>query len=180
MTVDATPARVPVEFPVRGGRNLFALAVLVPLTAVALLIGLPQAAPLGLEDWWIAVFPVLTVMGIYRTVRRRVPLCIEPGGLRVATGHRLLGLRATFPWREVKRMRILASGLLLIELHDAARWAADQPWLVRANLRANERKFNAAVVQPLRELAGTPQQILGRLRAAAPVRVDAPEGLIPA
>ena len=97
--------------------------------------------------------------------------------MRVATGHRLLGLRAEIPWREVKQMRIIASGLLLIELHDSARWASDQPWLVRANLRTNERRFSAAVVQPLRELAGTTSEILARLRATAPVKVSAPEGM---
>ena len=165
-------------FPVRNSRNLLALAVLVPLTALALLVGLPQALPLGPEDWWIGIFPLLTATGVYRTIRRRIPLAVEPDGLRVATGHRLLGLRATLPWREVKRMRILASGLLLVELHDATRWAADKPWLVRANLRANERKFSAAVVQPLRELAGTPPEIVARLRSSAPVRVDAPEGMV--
>ena len=176
--MSATVATQQVEFPVRNGRNLLALAVLVPLTGLALLVGLPQALPLGPEDWWIGVFPVLTAMGVYRTVRRRVPLAVEPDGLRVATGHRLLGLRATLPWSEVKRLRILASGLLLVDLQNATRWAADKPWLVRANVRANERKFNAAVVQPLRELAGTPAEIVSRLRAAAPVRVDAPQGMV--
>ena len=164
-------------FPVRSGRNLFALVVLIPLTISALVLGLGSGEPLGLDDWWIAVFPLLTAAGLYRVIRPRVPLVFERDSLRVATGHRLLGLRAEIPWREVKRMRIIASGLLLIELHDSARWAQDKPWLVRANLRTNERRFSAAVVQPLRELAGTSSEILAKLRDTAPVKVLAPEGM---
>lgn len=177
MSTQAPPKPV-AEFPVRAGRNILSLVLLVPLTVAALVLGLGQPGSLGLDDWWIAVFPVLTAAGVYRLIRRRIPLVLDREGIRVATGHRLLGLRATIPWREIKRLRILASGLLLIDLHDSARWAGDKPWLVRANMRTNERKYSAAVVQPLRELAGTPQQILARLRAAAPVKVTAPEGLL--
>ena len=165
-----------VAFPVRSGRNIASLILLVPLTVAALVLGLGQAGSLGLEDWWIAVFPALTGAGVYRLVRRRVPLLLDRDGIRLSTGHRILGLRTTIPWREVKRLRIIASGLLLIDLHDSARWGGDKPWLVRANLRTNERRYSAAVMQPLRELAGTPQEILARLRAAAPVKVTAPEG----
>jgi hypothetical protein len=167
----------PVEFAVRQGRNLLALAVLLPLTVAALVVAYQQRAELGLDDWWVLVFPALAAATAYRVVRRRVPLALGPDGVRVATGHTLLGLRTTIPWSQVKRMRITAAGMLLIEMRDSAGWAADKPWLVRANLRTNERKYKAAVIQPLRELAGPPQQIVERLQTAAPVRVDAPEAL---
>lgn len=163
-------------FEVRQGRNLVALVVLLPLTVTALVVGLGQDE-LGLDDWWIAVFPLLTAATAYRLIRRRTPLVLDAEGLRLATGHTVLGLRATVPWSQVKRMRVTAGGLLLVELRNAQAWAEDKPWLVRANVRTNERKYDAAVVQPLRELAGTPQTVVERLRAAAPVKVDAPQAL---
>lgn len=173
----ATGTAQPVRFHVRQGRNILALAVLLPLTVAALIVAYQQRAELGPGHWWVMVFPALAAATAYRIVRRRVPLALEPDGIRLATGHTVLGLRTTIPWSQVKRMRITAAGMLLIEMRSSAQWAVDQPWLVRANLRTNERKYNAAVIQPLRELAGTPQQILERLQAAAPVRVDAPEAL---
>lgn len=173
VTVTAQPAR----FHVRQGRNILALAILLPLTVVALVVAYQQRADLGLGHWWVLVFPALAAATAYRIVRRRVPLALDADGIHLATGHTVLGLRTTIPWSQVKRMRITAAGMLLIEMRNSAGWAADQPWLVRANLRTNERKYDAAVIQPLRELAGTPQQIVERLQAAAPVRVDAPEAL---
>ena len=167
----------PVQFQVRQGRNLLALAVLLPLTIAALVVAYQQRAELGLGHWWVLVFPALAGATGYRIVRRRVPLALDPDVIRLATGHTVLGLRTTIPWSQVKRMRVTAAGMLLIEMRDSAGWAADQPWLVRANLRTNERKYRAAVIQPLRELAGTPQQIVQRLTDAAPVRVEAPEAL---
>ena len=170
-------AALPETFEVRQGRNLLALAVLVPLTVAALVVGYDQRAELGLDDWWILVFPFLSGATAYRLIRRRTPLVLDAEGLTLATGHTVLGLRTRVPWSQVKRMRVTAAGLLLIELRNAERWAADEAWLVRANLRTNERKYNAAVVQPLRELAGAPAEIVARLSAASPVRVDAPEAL---
>lgn len=167
----------PAQFPVRQGRNILALSLLVPLTVAALVVAYQQRADLGPDHWWVLVFPTLAAATAYRIVRRRIPLTLDERGLTLATGHTVLGLRTTIPWTQVKRARVTAGGLLLFELRDAAGWAADKPWLVRANLRTNERKYNAAVVQPLRELAGTPQQIVERVQAAAPVRVDAPEAL---
>ena len=167
----------PVRFEVRQGRNLLALAVLLPLTVAALVVAYQQRAELGPGHWWVLVFPTLAAATAYRIVRRRVPLALDADGIRLATGHTVLGLRTSIPWSQVKRMRVTAAGMLLIEMRDSAGWAADQPWLVRANLRTNERKYRAAVIQPLRELSGTPQQIVQRLQAAAPVRVDAPEAL---
>ena len=167
----------PVQFPVRQGRNILALAILVPLTVTALFVAYQQRAELGPDDWWVLVFPALTAATAYRVANRRVPLALDADGVRVATGHTLLGLRTTIPWAQVKRVRVTAAGMLLIEMRDSAGWAADKPWLVRANLRTNERKYSAAVIQPLRELAGTPQQIVEQVRAAAPVRVDAPKAL---
>jgi hypothetical protein len=166
-------------FPVRQGRNVLALVILLPLTAAALAVGYDQRAELGPQHWWIAVFPLLAAATAYRLVRRRVPLTVSDDGLRLATGHTLLGLRAAIPWSQVLRLRVTAAGLLLVEMRNAESWAADQPWLVRANLRTNERKYGAAVVQPLRELAGTPEQIIARLHEASPVRLDAPEALRP-
>ena len=167
----------PVQFQVRQGRNLLALAVLLPLTLTALFVAYQQRAELGPGHWWVLVFPILAGATAYRIVRQRVPLALDADGVRLATGHTVLGLRTTIPWSQVKRMRVTAAGMLLIEMRDSAGWAADKPWLVRANLRTNERKYNAAVIQPLRELAGTPQQIVQRLTEAAPVRVEAPEAL---
>jgi hypothetical protein len=167
----------PVEFQVRQGRNILALAILAPLTVMALVVAFQQDGGVGLDEWWVAVFPVLAAATAYRIVNRRVPLTMDEQGLRLATGHTLLGLRTTIPWSQVRRMRVTAAGMLLIEMRDSAGWAADKPWLVRANLRTNERKYNAAVIQPLRELAGTPQEIVARLQATAPVRVDAPDAL---
>ena len=154
-----------------------ALVLLVTLSGLALYVAYAERASLGLSHWWVAVFPALTVLTAYRLVRPRLPLVLDAEGLRVASGSNLLGLRTTIDWRAVKRMRVTATGLLLVELRDAERWAQDKPWLVRANIRTNERKHKAAVVQPLRELAGAPSDIVARLRAAAPVRVDAPEGM---
>ncbi|MBW3568493.1 MAG: tRNA lysidine(34) synthetase TilS, partial [Proteobacteria bacterium] len=54
---------------------------------------------------------------------RRVPLALDAAGVRVATGHTLLGLRTTIPWSQVKRLRVTAAGMLLIEMRDSARWA---------------------------------------------------------
>jgi hypothetical protein len=167
----------PVQFQVRQGRNLLALAILLPLTVAALTVAYQQRADLGPGHWWVLVFPALASATAYRIANRRVPLSLDADSVRVSTGHTLLGLRTTIPWAQVKRIRVTAAGMLLIEMRDSARWATDKPWLVRANLRTNERKYHAAVIQPLRELAGTPQQIVERVQAAAPVRVDAPEAL---
>ena len=176
MTVPS-PSAGPLALRVRRGRNALALVLLVALSALALYVAYTERASLGLSHWWVAVFPTLAVITAYRLVRPRVPLALDAEGLRVASGSTLLGLRTTIDWRAVKRLRVTAAGLLLVELRDSERWARDKPWLVRANMRTNERKSNAAVVQPLRELSGTPQDIVAALRAASPVRVDAPEGM---
>jgi hypothetical protein len=163
--------------PVRRGRNAFALVLLLVLTGLALYVANEQRDSLGLGHWWFAVFPLLALVTAYRQVRPRVPMAVDADGVHVVTGLPVLGLRATFDWASIKRMRVTASGLLLVELKNTERWIEDRPWLVRANVRANERRMNAAVIQPLRELAAHPSHIIEQLRAAAPVRLEAPEGL---
>lgn len=171
--VTATDIR-PVEFPVRRGRNLAALVLLVVLAGMALWVAYSERADLGLAYWWVPVFPLLALATAYRQARPRVPIALRPDGIAVVTGMALLGLKTTIPWNVVQRLRVTAMGLLLVELKTGASWVEGQPWLVRANVRANERKHRAAVVQPLRELRGTPAQIIAALRAASPVPVDAP------
>ena len=176
MTVPTSSGDV-VVFPVRRGRNAAALVLLVVLSALALYVAYMERGRLGLSHWWVAVFPVLAALTAYRLIRPRVPLVLDSKGLHVVSGSTLIGLRTTIEWRAVKRLRVTAPGLLLVELRDSERWALDKPWLVRANIRTNERKNQAAVVQPLRELSGHPRDIVLQLQRAAPVRVDAPEGL---
>lgn len=162
------------EFPVRRGRNAAALVLLVVLSALAFWVAFQQRADLGLGHWWVPVFPVLAIITAYRHVRPRVPLVLDAAGLAVSTGTAPMGLRAHIPWSSVKRLRVTAMGMLLVELKTGDTWVQSQPWLVRANVRANENKSKAAVVQPLRELQGSPETIIEALRAAAPVPVDAP------
>lgn len=164
-------------FPVRRGRNAAAFVLLLVLSGAAVYVAYAERETLGLGHWWVAVFPVLLAITAYRLFRPRVPLLLDREGVHVVNGHTLLGLRTMIDWRAVKRMRITPTGTLLIELRDSARWTADKPWLVRANIRTNERKSSAAVVQPLRELEGTAAEIARRLRAAAPVKVEVPDGL---
>lgn len=161
----------------RRGRNAAALVLLLVLSGAALYVAYVERATLGLSHWWVAVFPVLTAITAYRLVRPRLPLVLDGEGVHVVSGSSLIGLRTTIDWRAIKRMRVTGAGMLLIELRDAQRWTQDKPWLVRANIRTNERKTKAAVVQPMRELAGDPHDIVRRLQDAAPVRVDVPEGL---
>jgi hypothetical protein len=165
-----------VAFPVRRGRNAAALVLLVVLSAAALYVAYADRANLGLSHWWVAVFPLLAAVTAYRLVRPRVPLVLDSDGVHATTGQSLLGLRTTVDWRAIRKIRITPAGLILIELRDWQRWAADKPWLVRANMRTNERKHSAAVVQPMRELAGAPAAIISELKNAAPVRVEPPEG----
>ena len=171
-----TTASTPVAFPVRRGRNAAALVLLLVLSGLALYVAYNERANLSLSYWWVLVFPALTLITAYRLVRPRVPLLLDADGVHARTGHSLLGLRATVGWRDIKRIRVTAGGMILIEVRDSERWAADKSWLVRANMRTAERKSKAAIVQPLRELAGTPEAIVGTLRSAARVRVEAPEG----
>ena len=163
--------------PVRRGRNAVALVALIILTGAALWVAYQERATLGAGHWWVAVFPVLALVTAYRQVRPRVPMVLDAEGIHVVTGLPVLGLRTTFDWPAVKRLRVTAAGLLLVELKDWERWTQGRPWLVRANVRANERRMNAAVIQPLRELAGRPEHIISQLREVAPVRVDAPAKL---
>ena len=165
------------EFPVRRGRNAAALVLLIVLSCAAGYVAYAERATLGLGHWYVVVFPVLAAITAYRLVRPRIPLVLDRDGVHVANGTALIGLRTTIDWRAVKQLRITPAGTLLIEMRDSARWAADKPWLVRANIRTNERKNAAAVVQPLRELQGTAAEIAHRVRAAAPVRVEVPDGL---
>ena len=161
----------------RRGRNAAALVLLIALSCAAGYVAYTERATLGLGHWYVAVFPVLAGITAYRLARPRVPLILDGDGVHVVNGTALIGLRTTFDWRAIKRMRITPAGTLLIELRDSDRWAADKPWLVRANIRTNERKTDAAVAQPLRELQGTAAEIAQRLRAAAPIRVELPDGL---
>ena len=165
------------ELPVRQGRNLALLVMMIVLTGLAIYVSLADPDPLGRDDWWVGVFPVLGLLTAFRLVRRRVPLALDAAGLHVVAGLPVLGLRETFEWSAVRRMRATASGLLLVDLKDGEAWAADRGWRVRANIRANQRRVDAAVMQPLRELAGTPAEIVAKVRAAAPVKVEAPEKL---
>jgi hypothetical protein len=151
--------------------------LLLVLTGLALYVVSAEGEALSWSHWWVPVFPLLAALTAYRLFRPRVPLALDEQGVAVAGGTALIGLRTRIEWRAIKRLRVTAAGLLLIELRDSDRWSADKPWLVRANMRTNERKFKAAVVQPLRELQGTAQEIVTRLQSAAPVRVDAPQGL---
>lgn len=154
-----------------------ALALLLALTGLACWVAYQERATLGIGHWWVLVFPTLALVTAYRQVRPRVPMILDPGGIHVMSGLPILGLRATFDWAAVKRLRVTAAGLLLVELKNAEAWSEGRPWLVRANVRANERRMKAAVIQPLRELAGPPAQIVERVRAAAPVKVEAPAGM---
>lgn len=167
----------PLELPVRQGRNVLAFVILLPLAVLALYAGYEQRDMLGPGHWWVLVFPLLLGATVYRLWRRRVPLALDSDGVRARTGMTLLGLRTEVPWRAVRRIRVTAAGLLLIELKDGESWGADKPWLVRANLRANHRKTGAEIVQPLRELAGSPEEITKRVIAMSPVRVEAPDAL---
>lgn len=163
--------------PVRKGRNTAAFVLLLVLTVLALYVAYGERDQLDASYWWVAVFPLLLLITGYRLVRPRVPIALDDHGMRVQSGHSLLGLRTAIEWAAIKRLRITAAGMLLIELRNSEAWVQGRPWLVRANVRANERKVKAAVVQPLRELAGTPAEIIGQLTAAAPVRVEVPEGM---
>jgi len=146
------------------------------LTTLAFYVAFSERDELGVQHWWVLVFPALAVVTAYRLVRPRVPLVLDHSQLRVDAGQTLLRMRTSIDWNAVKRIRVTAAGLVLIELRDWQRWSADKPWLVRANMRTNSRKFNAAVVQPLRELQGSPAAVVSRIAAVAPVKVDAPEG----
>ena len=163
--------------PVRKGRNAAAFVLLLALTGLALYVAYDEREQLDLSYWWVAVFPLLLVVTGVRLIRPKVPIRLDEHGLHVVSGMSLLGLRATIEWAAIKRLRVTASGLLTVELRNSEAWVEGRPWLVRANIRANERKLKAAVAQPLRELAGTPAQIITRLQEAAPVRVDVPEGM---
>lgn len=163
--------------PVRKGRNAAAFVLLLVLTGLALYVAYDEREQLDLSYWWVAVFPLLLLITGFRLARPRVPLALDEHGMRVESGNSLLGLRTAIEWSAIKRLRVTAAGLILVELRNSETWVEGRPWLVRANVRANERKVKAAVVQPLRELAGTPTQIVEQLRAAAPVRVEVPEGM---
>lgn len=163
--------------PVRKGRNAAAFVLLLVLTGLALYVAYTEREQLDLSYWWVAVFPLLLAVTGFRLWRPRVPIAIDEQGMRVQSGHSLLGLRTAIEWSAIKRLRVTARGMILVELRNSEAWVEGRPWLVRANVRANERKFKAAVVQPMRELAGGPAHIVGQLTAAAPVRVDAPEGM---
>lgn len=165
------------ELPVRRGRNAAALVLLLALSSLALYVAYQERAQLGPSYWWVAMFPLLAAVTAFRLVRPRIPIRLDEHGMRVASGMSLLGLRTAIEWSAIKRLRITAGGMLLVELRNTEAWADGRPWLVRANMRANERKVKAAVVQPLRELAGTPAQIVMQLKQAAPVPVEAPAGL---
>ena len=151
--------------------------LLLVLSGLALYVAYDEREQLDISYWWVAVFPLLTAVTGYRLVRPRVPIVLDEQGMHVVSGATLLGLRTAIEWPAIKRMRITAAGLLLVELRNSDAWVEGRPWLVRANIRANERKVKAAVAQPLRELAGSPAQIIQQLRAAAPVRIDVPEGM---
>ena len=163
--------------PVRKGRNAAAFVLLLVLTCLALYVAYTERAQLDLSYWWVGVFPLLLLLTGFRLVRPRVPIALDEQGMHVQSGHTLLGLRTAIEWPAIKRMRVTAAGMLLVELRNSEAWVEGRPWLVRANVRANERKVKAAVVQPLRELAGTPAQIIQQLTDAAPVRVEVPEGM---
>ena len=163
--------------PVRKGRNAAAFVLLLVLTGLALYVAYDEREQLDLSYWWVAVFPLLLLVTGFRLVRPRVPIVLDEHGMRVVSGMSLIGLRTAIEWAAIKRLRVTAAGLLLVELRNSEAWVEGRPWLVRANVRANERKVKAAVVQPLRELAGTPAQIITQLQEAAPVRVDVPEGM---
>lgn len=165
------------QLPVRRGRNTAALILLVAVSGLALYVAYQERAELGLGHWWVAVFPVLMLATAYRLLRPRVPIAVDGQGVRVVAGNSLLALRTTIEWKAIRRLRVTAAGMLLIEMKDAERWSEGRPWLVRANIRANQRKHGAAVVQPLRELKGPPASIVASLRGAAPVPVEAPQAL---
>ena len=163
--------------PVRRGRNAAAFVLLLVLTGLAMYVAYDEREQLDLSYWWVAVFPLLLLVTGFRLVRPRVPMVLNQDGMRVVSGNTLLGLRTAIEWAAIKRLRVTAAGLLLVELRNSEAWAEGRPWLVRANMRANERKLKAAVVQPLRELSGTPAEIIAQLKDAAPVPVDVPAGM---
>jgi len=165
------------ELPVSNSRNILALAVLLPLTGLALYVAVDQREQLDATYWWILVFPVLTLATAYRLVRRRVPLAMDPEGLDVRIGMPVLGLATRIPWRSVRRIRVTAAGMLLVDMKDWEGFSETRGWRVFANMRANQRKAGAPISQPLRALAGRPQDIVGAVQSVAPVPVDAPQAL---
>jgi hypothetical protein len=166
-----------VRLPVSQGRNVLVLILLIPVSGLAAWAGYEERHALGPEHWWIPVFPLLAAATVYRLVRRRVPLAMDAEGVDVNTGMVLLGLRTRVAWTSIRKVKLTAGGMLLVVLKDWEGWSEGRPWKVRANMRANHRKTGAAVSQPLRALAGRPDQIVEAIRSVAPVPVEAPEAL---
>ena len=130
-------------------------------------------------DWYLAVFPVLAIVSAYRVIRPKQPLIVSSEGLTVSTGLPFIGLKTTFPWRSVRRLRITAAGLLLIELKDPEGFAETRPGLVAANIRANQRRLGAAAGVALKELDISEAELATLLRGASGVRVSTPERSTP-
>ena len=162
-----------VRLPARRSRIVIVLAISVAATAVLAWAVTQPDSGLDSGDWYVGIFPVLAVASAYRILRPRVPLIADPDGLHVNTGLPVIGLKTNMRWEDVARVRVTATDLLLVELRDADAWAADKPWLVRANVRAHQRKFSAAAALALRELQPPPGGIVPALRGVAGAPVEA-------
>ena len=170
--VQTEPVHV-LRLSTRRGRTAALLGVSLVATGLLAWAMTQPAAGIGREDVYIGIFPVLALVCAYRVVRPKVPLCADTAGISLTTGLPVLGLKARILWPDVRRIRITARDLLLVELRDPEGWAADKPWLVRANVAATRRKFDAAAVIALRELAVDVRALPAELRALAPVTVEA-------
>jgi hypothetical protein len=147
------------------------LAVSAALSALTVWVVMQPEAGVVWSDWYLYVFPLLAVMAAYRLLRPRVPLVFDDGGVEVATGLPLLGLRTRIDWTDIARVRVTARDVLMIELRDPDAWSQPRPWLVRANVRANRRKFNAAVAVPANALRQPREGLVPALQRISPVPV---------
>ena len=161
----------PLVLAERPRRTAILFTVSLALTVLTVWVVRQPEAGAAWGDWYLYVFPLLAAMSAYRLARPRVPLVVDGEGLHVATGLPVLGLQTRIDWSDVARIRLTARDVLLVELRDPEAWAAPRPWVVRANVRANRRKFGAAVALPGRALRQPPGGLVTALQAVAPVPV---------
>lgn len=162
-----------VRVPARRSRIILVLVVSLAATAVLAWALTRPDAGLGADDWYVGIFPVLAVVSAYRVARPRVPLIADQAGLTVSTGLPAIGLKTHIGWSDVKRLRVTATDLLLVELRDPDAWSVDKPWLVRANVRAHQKRFSAAVALAVKDLEAPPGGLVAALRSVAQAPVEA-------
>ena len=169
-------AVAPLALPERPRRTVVLFLVSLALTAVTLWVVRQPEADVSWGDWYLYVFPLLAAMSAYRLWRPRIPLAFDEEGLHVATGLPFLGLRAHIAWQDIARIRVTARDVLLVQLQDPDGWVEPRPWLIRANVRANRRKFDAAVAVPAGALRQPRAGLIPALKAISPVPVQGIEG----